>query len=90
MYINSIFYGVTYCREEWSKMKNGDIVLNVENRMIVTFEGYIGGTVSTYKINVGATYWETYTGTIEGLLRHCANKIKAMNEHTTMFGGRLV
>lgn len=70
-------------------MKAGDIILTVENGFTVTFKGHIAGQVSSYKIS-DEDGWEIFTGTMEELLRHCANKVKVINEHVNMFGGILI
>ena len=70
-------------------MKSGDIVINIPNGFTVAFEGYIAGRVNAYIIS-NETGRETFTGTFEELLSHCANKVKAHNEHVRKFGGVLI
>jgi hypothetical protein len=68
-------------------MQSGDVILTIPHGFTVTFKGYVAGQVSTYKISKGENQWELFTGTTEELLRHCADKVKAINEHVDKFGG---
>ncbi|UNY48805.1 hypothetical protein P9294_gp090 [Bacillus phage FADO] len=70
-------------------MKNGDIIINLDNKLKVEFTGWIAGRVSSYKI-IDENGWEKFDGTIEELLKHCHNKVKKHNEHVQQFGGTLI
>lgn len=71
-------------------MKTGDVILNIDNRIIVTYKGYIMGRISSYRISDNEGSYELFTGTKEELLRHCADKIEAINERTKKLGGTLI
>lgn len=70
-------------------MKNGDVVLNIDNRIKVEFQGYIAGRVNGYIIHT-ETGWEAFKGTIEEVLVHVADKVVAHNNHAVAFGGRII
>ena len=70
-------------------MKSGDIIVSIPNGFTVTFQGYIAGQINSYKISTESG-WETFKGTTEEMLSHCARKVKAHNEHVEKFGGTLI
>lgn len=67
-------------------MRQGDIVVNLEGKLIVEFNGWIRGLVCSFKINTENGF-EKFSGTYEELLLHCYEKVKAHNEHVEKFGG---
>ena len=74
-------------------MKQGDVIIEIPNGFKVTFEGYIAGQVSTYKIHSlteRSSGWSKFTGTTEELLEYCARQVKAYNKHVRQFGGTLI
>lgn len=70
-------------------MKSGEVVMTIPGGFVVKFQGHIAGQVNAYRIET-KTGWESFNGTTDELLTHCAGKVKAHNDSVRKFGGTLI
>lgn len=80
---------VGIAKEEILGMKSGDIIVNIGDRLVVTFRGWVAGDNSSYEIKLDDRL-QGYTGTVAGVIERCSKIVGKHNKVCQKHGGTLL
>lgn len=70
-------------------MREGDVIINIDEKIVVKFMGWIAGGVSSYSVQYDDSIG-IFKGTTEELLLHVAKRVEIHNKKCLDIGGTLI